>query len=82
MSGGIESMHEDSAFAMQVGGDHYASLPMQPAPFLRANKVPHLEGEAIYRILRHKSKDKRKDLEKAIHTLQLIIELDYPDHCP
>jgi hypothetical protein len=81
MSGGIESMHED-AFTKQVGGDHYASLPAQPAPFLRANNVPHLEGEAIYRILRHKVKDGRKDLEKAIHTLQLIIELDYPDHRP
>jgi hypothetical protein len=82
MSGGIESMHEDSAFAVRVGGSHYKNFAIQPAEFLRANKVPHLEGEAIYRILRHANKDKRKDLEKAIHTLQLIIELDYPDHCP
>jgi hypothetical protein len=68
-----------SAFNKQIGGSHYVGLAMQPAPFIRANNVPHLEAEAIYRILRHKTKAGREDLEKAIHTLQLIIELDYPD---
>lgn len=68
-----------SAFKHQVGGSHYKDLAIQPAQFLRALKTPHLEGEAIYRILRHAQKNGRQDLEKAIHTLQLIIELDYPD---
>ena len=66
-----------SALDKQVGGNHYADMPSQPARFLRDNSVPHLEGEAIYRILRHKSKNGREDLEKAIHTLELILELDY-----
>ena len=66
-----------SAFKHQVGGDHYASMKSQPAQFLRDNSVPHLEGEAIYRILRHKSKNGAEDLRKAIHTLELILELDY-----
>lgn len=80
MSGGVESMHEDeSAFAYQVGGEHYKNFKIQPAEFLRANKVPHLEGEIIYRILRHAQKNGREDLEKAIHSLQLLIEMDYPD---
>ena len=67
-----------SAFDTQVGGSHYKDFKIQPAEFLRANYVPHLEGEAIYRILRHAKKGGREDLLKAIHTIQLIIELDYP----
>lgn len=61
----------------QVGGDHYKNMKIQPAEFLRQLDVPHLEGEAIYRILRHKHKAGRQDLEKAIHTLQIILKLDY-----
>lgn len=67
-----------SAFKDQVGGDHYRNLKIQPAEFLRANNVPHLEGEIIYRVLRHAQKNGREDLEKAIHSLQLLIEMDYP----
>jgi hypothetical protein len=67
-----------SAFATQVGGDHYKNCKIQPAEFLRANNVPHAEGEVIYRILRHAQKNGREDLEKAIHAIQLIIEMDYP----
>jgi hypothetical protein len=66
-----------SALETQVGGDHYKDLKIQPAEFLRQLNVPHLEGEAIYRILRHKQKGKAEDIDKAIHTLQIIRELDY-----
>jgi hypothetical protein len=68
-----------SAFDKQVGGDHYKNFAMQPAEFLRANKVPHLEGEIICRVLRHAQKNGREDLEKAIHSIQLLIEMEYPD---
>jgi hypothetical protein len=71
-----------SAFKQQVGGRHYADFKIQPADFLRANKVPHLEGEIIYRVLRHAKKNGREDLEKAIHSLQLLIEMDYPTDPP
>jgi hypothetical protein len=67
-----------SPFTEQVGGDHYKNFAIQPAEFLRANKVPHLEGEIIYRVLRHSQKNGREDLQKAIHSLQLLIEMDYP----
>ena len=66
-----------SSLDHQVGGSHYRDLKIQPAEFLRQLHVPHLEGEAIYRIVRHKQKAGREDLEKAIHTLQIILELDY-----
>jgi hypothetical protein len=68
-----------SAFATQVGGDHSKNCKIQPAEFLRANNVPHLEGEIIYRVLRHAQKNGREDLEKAIHSLHMLIQMDYPD---
>lgn len=71
-----------SAFDTQIGGSHYKDLAIQPAQFLRALNVRHLEGEAIYRILRHAQKNGKQDLEKAIHTLQLIIEMDYAPTSP
>jgi hypothetical protein len=71
-------MSVPKASAEQVGGTHYKNFTIQPAEFCRANKVPHLEGTAIYYILRHAQKNGREDLAKAIHTIQLIMELDYP----
>ena len=68
-----------SALDKQEGGDHYRNLDPQPAKILRAWNVPHLEGEVIYRTLRHQQKNGREDILKAIHTLQLILELDYAD---
>jgi len=70
------------ALEKQVGGDHYKDLLIQPAKFVRALNLRHLEGEAIYRIIRHKHKNKKRkgqieDLKKAIHALELILELDY-----
>jgi hypothetical protein len=66
-----------SALDKQEGGDHYLSLDPQPAKILRAWNVPHLEGEVIYRVLRAPQKNGREDILKAIHTLELILELDY-----
>ena len=66
-----------SALDTQIGGDHYRNLNPQPASVLRAWNVPHLEGEVIYRVLRAPQKNGREDILKAIHTLELILELDY-----
>lgn len=61
----------------QVGGDHYKRMEMPPAAFLRANEVPHAEGEVICKVLRHREKEGLKDLRKAEHTLAIIAHLDY-----
>lgn len=66
-----------SAFDKQIGGSHYKDLEVQPAVFLRPLNVEHLEGEIIYRVLRHKKKNGEEDIRKAIHGLELILELDY-----
>ena len=61
----------------QVGGDHYNTFKIQPAEFINENRLGFAEGNAIKYICRHPKKGKRKDLEKAIHYIEMIIERDY-----
>ena len=61
----------------QVDGSHYKSFAIQPAEFINENKLQFAEGNAIKYICRHPAKGKRKDIEKAIHYLEMILERDY-----
>jgi hypothetical protein len=63
----------------QIGGAHYATLPIQPSEFIHRNRLGWCEGNAVKYISRHKSKNGRQDIEKAIHYLQLLIEWEYHD---
>lgn len=65
---------ERKATDIQIDGDHYRKLPMQPFEFLRANNVPHAEGECIYKLLRWREKGGVQDLRKVIHHIELIIQ--------
>jgi hypothetical protein len=67
-----------SASDTQVGGDHYKSLAIQPAEFCQRNRLGYLEGLAIKYLCRHGRKNGREDLEKAIHCIQMLIEMEYP----
>ncbi len=61
----------------QVGGTHYKDMVVQPAEFINKNKLLFAEGNAIKYICRHKAKGELKDIEKATHYLEMIIERDY-----
>ena len=61
----------------QVDGDHYKKFKIQPAEFINENKLPFAEGNAIKYICRHPLKGKEKDIKKAIHYLEMILERDY-----
>jgi len=61
----------------QIDGDHYKSMKIQPAQFINENQLLFAEGNAIKYICRHKLKGKQKDIEKAIHYLEMILERDY-----
>ena len=61
----------------QVDGTHYKNMKIQPAHFINENSLPFAEGNAIKYICRHKNKGKKKDIEKAIHYLEMILERDY-----
>jgi len=61
----------------QIGGSHYKDMPIQPVTYIHANKLSFLEGNVVKYITRHKAKNGRADVEKALHYCQLILELEY-----
>lgn len=67
-----------SAFKEQVGGDWYKNLAIQPAEYCQKNELNMLESGVVKYVTRHRNKDGRKDIEKAIHCLKLLLEIDYP----
>lgn len=64
-----------SALDQQVGGTHYNKLKIQPVEFIAANGWDYPAGSAFKYITRYKDKNGRQDLEKAIHFLELRIQV-------
>jgi len=60
----------------QVGGNHYKDFAIQPYEYIEKNKLTFLEGCAIKYITRWRLKNGLQDLDKAIHCLQLLRELN------
>jgi len=54
-------------------------MVIQPSEFINKNNLPFAEGNAIKYLCRHKQKNQKQDLEKAIHYCQMAIERDYPE---
>ncbi|MEX6663714.1 DUF3310 domain-containing protein [Pseudomonas sp. W2-17] len=65
-----------SALNIQVSGDHYKSLKIQPIEFIHANGIPFAEGSVIKYVTRWRTKGGIADLEKAKHFIELLIELE------
>ena len=65
----------------QVGGDPYRQGKIQPVEYIEANGLGFLEGCVVKRVTRHNRPGgkSRQDIEKAIHELQLLLELRYGD---
>ena len=64
-----------SSFYEQVGGEHYLAFKIQPMEFFIKNKIGKAEGDAIQYIIRKKG-SRIENLNKAIHVLQMLIELE------
>lgn len=68
-----------SALDTQVGGGHYREGGIQPVQYIEANDLRFLEASVVKRVTRHNraTGKGRQDIEKAIHELQLLLELRY-----
>lgn len=66
-----------SALDTQVAGNHYKDMVIQPVEFITRNQIGFLPGCVIKRVCRYRSKAGVEDLRKAIHELELMIELEY-----
>ena len=65
----------DSALDIQIGGNHYRDLQMQPIVLITKANCDFIQGCIIKYISRYKSKNGKQDIEKCIHYAQLAIEL-------
>jgi len=66
----------ESALNNQEGGDHYKKLKIQPIEYIHANGIPFAEGSVIKYVTRWRDKNGLKDLKKARHFIDLLIELE------
>ena len=66
----------EPATATQIGGTHYRDMAIQPAEFIHKNGIEFLPGCVIKRMCRWRKKDGLKDLRKAIHEIELMIEFE------
>ena len=61
----------------QAGGQHYKDFPIQPAEYCQKNKLGFMESNVVKYVSRHDRKGKAKDIKKAIHMLELLLEFEY-----
>lgn len=71
-----DTLSSRSPLEIQVAGDHYKKLKIQPIEYIHANGIPFAEGSAIKYLTRWRDKGGIKDLEKARHFIDLLIELE------
>lgn len=67
---------KQSPLEVQVDGSHYKDLKIQPIEYIHANNIPFPEGSVIKYVTRWRSKNGLKDLQKAKHFIELLIELE------
>ena len=77
MSAHLKTRTRSSALETQVGGDHYKGLAIQPTEFCQRNQLGACESNVVKYVCRHRGKGGRQDIEKAIHYLELLLEIEY-----
>lgn len=72
----IETVRQ-SAWKKQEGGSHYKNLKIQPMQYALENKLDYAQANVVKYVTRHKEKNGKEDLLKAIHNIELMIEFYY-----
>lgn len=65
------------ALDVQEGGNHYKKYKIQPIEFCYANNIPAIEASVIKYAIRHRDKNGVEDINKAIHLLNILKDLEY-----
>jgi len=63
---------------VQIGGDHYKKLKIQPIQYIMSNDLNFLQGCIIKRISRYNMPGGKalQDLEKIKHEIDLLIDFE------
>lgn len=64
-----------SATDVQVGGEHYRNMKIQPIEFALANQYDAAAAAILKYVARHRTKNGREDVEKAIRYVHLRQQL-------
>jgi hypothetical protein len=62
--------------SVQVGGNHYKMLAIQPIEYITKNNLGYCEANVVKYISRWRDKGGKKDLDKAKHYIDLLIQLE------
>lgn len=65
-----------SANSYQPGGTHYIKKSIQPWDYIAANDIGFFEGTVIRYLTRWRDKGGMLDLEKSLHYIQKLIEVE------
>jgi Protein of unknwon function (DUF3310) len=68
-----------SPLSNQIGGTHYKHYKIQPIEYAMANNLNYCQANAVKYITRYRDKNGIEDLRKAIHNLEILIELEQND---
>lgn len=71
-----------SALDKQESGDHYKNKGIQPIVYIHANNLGFCEGNVVKYVTRWREKGGEDDLRKAIHYLELLIQLETKPFLP
>lgn len=69
----------DNPLDVQVAGNHYKNMKIQPVEFCQKNELNFCESSVIKYICRHRHKNGLEDLKKAKHFIELLMSLEYGD---
>lgn len=69
--------NDKSVLKSQVGGNHYSKLAIQPMEYAMKNHLDPCQQTIIKYVTRFRDKGGREDLEKAKHTIDMLIEFEY-----
>ena len=63
----------------EVGGEHYKRMKIDVFEFAEANGLTFMEATVCKYVARHRFKNGKEDLLKAMHTISRMIEFYYPE---
>ena len=70
-------MDKYNPLKVQVGGDHYTKLAIQPMEYSMRNGLDACQHSIIKYVTRFRDKGGSDDLLKARHCIDLLIKLEY-----
>jgi len=70
----------DNPLNIQVGGNYYKKLKIQPMEYAYHNKLDMCQASVVKYVTRFRDKNGKQDLEKAKHIIDMLIAFEYGEN--